>query len=536
MWLKQPGVVGAFLVAVAAPALTFTSLAANTSRRLAHEWSTGSGTPSDPYVGWQSAIADGIELVFLKGTYELQPTTAVVLPSNVVLQGVDGAIIQWPDVRSPVEPMFTIPAGTENVVIRDIRFEAGVSVPASGLTDGSGGGAFITIGTIGSATPAKGIAIANNHFGVMRYGCCAFGNDIAFASGAEDVVIRDNFMDSAPTNISLIRGHATNPPSYKRLTISSNVIYHSQAYENFGNVLQPYLGTYPLYGQFEHLVIQGNTLDGVNGGFNIDMGGFNLTVTDNTARSDNLDFFLSMHPPFGTQEIVGFNVASNVCYAMDPSGDPLKIDLPNCTMLLGGVDGMVIGNSIRSSSTVAADIRIAGATNVLVASNSVDMAGVGGNCYGVIDGVHVRFVDNTCIDVDGAAFTVGSGLAVSQQIEFVGNQVRTTSASPTANHFLLASGTVGDVVVRANEVRDQNVTSGFISGSISGLSQAGNIETTLESGSRLGTEATLTPQSSAPVACTAGSKGKVYFDSDINDLCICTGTQWRGALGVPGCQ
>jgi hypothetical protein len=397
-------------------------------------------------------------MVFIKGYYET-PTTAITLPSDVALVGVDGAILQWPSNRSTVTDMFTISAGTQNVVIQGLQFEAGVTVPVGGLTDGSGGGTFIGIGAAGSANKVQQVTIQNNRFGVMRYGRNqqegTYGTDINIRSSVDGLTIRENFMDAAPTNVIYMRGHASVAPVYRRFVFQDNIVSHSQGEHSFGSALQPLLLTYATYGHFEDFVIEGNTFHDVNSTINVDMGGYGLNISNNTVKSDNLDGIISAVPPGvppDDEEIIGFIVSSNACYGDDEPSHQDKVPETSCQLNVGGRNGVVIGNSLRSISQVG-NLNVKYSDNVLVASNTVEMADNEGNCYSLVNSSHVRYVNNICIDGSMAFVVVEAFGYDNDHLEFVGNVLRTSSTASAPTYFLNFSSGAGDVVVRGNEVR-----------------------------------------------------------------------------------
>jgi hypothetical protein len=45
----------------------------------------------------------------------------------------------------------------------------------------------------------------------------------------------------------------------------------------------------------------------------------------------------------------------------------------------------------------------------------------------------------------------------------------------------------------------------------------------------------LNAQSSAPVTCNSSRKGAMYFDTDINDACLCNGSNWVSVLRAGIC-
>ncbi len=459
-----------------------------TGQEFAFEFAdAGDGSAEDPWVGWEDAITSDTEVIFIKGYYET-PTTAISLPSNVVLTGVDGAILQWPEERTTIEDMLAIPPGTANIEIRGLQFEAGVEVPLHGLESGAGNG-YIGIGTEGdNDEPVYYVNIHDNRFGVARYGM-NFGNHLRVNSSVEDLIIRNNYMDSAPTNVRIIKGSNTSPgPTYRRLIFESNVVSHSQAWYAFGGITSSPAGSYTYPAQFEDWSIVDNMVYRCNGGFGVDIAGHGLTVSGNTVTSNNLDGFLWI-----SGGLDGFVVSANTCYGSDPcavdpncTDDPDDvIEDPNCLIkIVDGTNGVIVGNTLRSG-----EIDLTNSQDIVVASNFVDSHFHPFDwCMMVRDSTYLQFHDNTCKDVNDVVFFLNVNVAQVDHIEIVNNEVVTTGSSPLTDYFIYSNGGLGHAVVRGNRVRGQDMSIAFMNSTSSSMNKSGNIESVDEVGFRIGSD------------------------------------------------
>jgi len=451
----------------------------------------GDGSAGDPWVGWEDALAADREVIFIKGYFQTDDE-AIALPSNIVLTGVDGAILKWPGTRVTVEDMLSIPAGTENVVIRGLQFEPGVTVPLEGLSSGGGAG-YIGIGTVDdNDDPVSYVLIQNNRFGVARYGQTN-GNHIRLHSSINDLTIRENFMDSAPTNVRIVRGSDVEPgPTYNRIRFEDNVVWHSQAYEDFGAVISsPQSTVFDYWGSFADFSVVGNVIHNHNGTFGIDMAGTGLNISNNTAKSNNMDLFITIgHHYSDPGRIRGFVISNNTCYADDPTGNPDLIVNPSCVCKFDYAEGgVVVGNTLRRGGMLLFDT-----TDILVSNNYVDRDEDDTQstdfCYSLSDTTHARFYHNTCVDVITAAFRFYENQASVHHIQLIGNDLLTTGQSALADYFIWSSSAaaLNNSVIRDNRVRGQNVSESFIKNNYtsSSMNKVGNIEAISETGFRIG--------------------------------------------------
>ncbi len=462
--------------------------------RYAHQYATsGTGTDSDPYLGWGSAIAADTEVIFQKGFFE-SPVTATSLPGGTVLTGVDGTIVRWPANRSSVNPIFQIAASTNSVVIRGLHFEPGVTVPADGVSS-QGGGAYVNIGTDGSSSVVTNVTIEGCRFGIARYSTVGGGGtayQIEVTSSVESLVIRNNRMDAATHNVYLHQGSGTQQYTYKGLVFQNNSVAFSQSRAFFGSVVS--IGdvyapppNYPA--TFEHVMIVGNAIRGNNGTFDIMIAGTNLLVADNSVFSDNVDGFSFQVGVFPRTSVV---YANNNCYA-EPSGENGKMLDPNCDLkLVSTTNGTVVGNVLRGKS-LANRVETVYSTNVLVSANTVDVARTSvsssDTCYSIGRSSFVTFDSNSCHNTGDRVFNVWGSTGEVHDLTLTNNQLYTTAGSAIASYFFdFSTASASNVTVRGNRVWGQNLTGSFLTGSVTALNKHGNQETVGETGWRIGSD------------------------------------------------
>jgi hypothetical protein len=514
------------------------------SSRIANKYATsGSGTSGSPYTGWETAITAGAgRVVFAANAdgsiaYYDAPDAGVTIPSNVIVEGDGNAVFTWGTTRSFVGAMFKIAAGTSNVAIKGFRFDPGISVPASGLTDGSGGGTYIQIGTVGNVTPATGIEISSNKFGIARYEYApegAYGTQIDFSGSAVGVNVHDNTFDAAASSICTLPGHATLQYVLDDLSFVGNDFHYSQVYHDFGNAIQLGCGAIATVPTLtSRLKIIGNTGFNVNGFIGLHTPFQGAEIALNNVQSEMMDFcIMSTTLPGATWRASDLVVSGNTCSNdFTPRNGSLCVPDPagitaicNSVISVGSTDGFAItGNTVYGSpGTGFASISVRNSSNGTVSGNNVDLDRTNhtfdsADCFVVTKSSSVAVSGNTCTNPSGYGFNVDTQTP-QKAVSLVGNVVMDTNAgSPAMYGGYLIQGTCDGCIMVGNA---QYSLAATISGAFGGGAQAANY-------GYVGSTLTYPPVYSAG-AYTGGLTGSFLANADLPEPTGSNNTAYNG--------
>lgn len=371
-------------------------------RRELHLFATGGdGTTGSPWTGMFSAFAPNVEIHAKRGYYEV-PDIETGFPDRMTLICEDGAIFKWSVSRASVYPMFRIPAGSKGNVIRGCRFEAGVTVPPLGMSDGTGGFGYFTLGLTGSSATIEDVVFENNYFDTCRHlDNDSDGHSIAIQSSVDGAEIRNNFFGRCPWNVVFLGKDPTLPQTFQNIHITGNR-FRYDPYVDLAETIgigAANSGGLP-YSEFRRVVISNNTWDSHNGTMTFCGRIYGLTVSDNVSFNDEPDFFfLSCDDPGSF--IDGFAISGNTVY-----GDTTPRTTPTNGLAAISVsyarNGSIANNSLFNPN-YGNTIRIIESQDISVTGNTVENNGTGQSCYATYGSTNVLFAANAAINCGGPA-------------------------------------------------------------------------------------------------------------------------------------
>jgi hypothetical protein len=246
--------------------------------------------------------------------------------------------------------------------------------------------------------------------------------------------------------------------------------------------------------------------------------------------------------------VSGIDGNPSVVIDTDEAGSDVTVTPADDLILTGGdavtvsAAGLILIDSTAGASVTidtdaaASDIIVTPADDLLLtpvdaltvsaggaASITTTAGAVGLTAGGTTQDITLTSVDDVIfVPTDALTATVGGAVAITTTAGAVG-----LTAGGTTEDITLTS--VDDVILAATDdttiagdAFGVNTTSAIIDAG------AGADELTVTAGVSTFTGSLIIPISATvPVACAAGSKGTIYYDSDLNELCVCNATDYK---------
>ena len=449
---------------------------------------SGTGSVGAPFQGWSACLASAGTCMFNSLTdgaltYYKPPDAGVTLVSNSTLRADATAVMTWGTARASVNPMFIVPHGVSRVMFDGLRFEPGVTVPATGMVDATGGESYIAIGTAGNATAATDITVKNSIFGPMRYTSLFSGVDIEFRGSAARVNIEGNSFDYSASGTCSQMGHSSLQYTLDDISFVNNKFIYTETNHDFGYAIQFGCGaTVAVATKIQRLKIDGNTAYNTNGFVAVHTTFEGFQFSNNTATSENMDFCLETVNAGGQSS--GLSVTGNVCSNdyTPHNGTLCTGTVCNSSIKVAQVNGFsVTGNTVYGSvGDNFSSILVAASLNGTISGNSGDpdratTAGVSGpGCVYLFNCSNVIVDSNTCRNPSGVGYKLDTNATTDKAVVISNNLVEDTNATAATYSAFYVVGTCDGCSVTNNILHVLSAPVGGM-GYVGAANDAGNL-------------------------------------------------------------